>query len=307
MNNFYYNNITNGMELERLFGSYLAGLWEGDGHISLVKKNNNTIQPVFSITFNSKDLPLVTKLMNILGGTIQKGAENQNWVRLNIRQRQQLVKIVTLLNGKIRTPKIYEFNNLIGFLNSVLNLTIPIYSPDQSFLSTNAWLSGFIDADGSFKVRVTEKKINPLNNKIIQKGRFAVQFIIEQRLVHSKTNDSFYPVFEQIAKFFTISNEVILPITYKTHNISKKYLCINVFSLPRLNLLSNYLSFYPLLTAKQNDFVDWSKVLYLMTNRTNHVFTLEDKEYFREIKNKMNRKRKIINWDHIKVLDIINL
>ena len=307
MNNFYYNNITNKMELEHFFGSYLAGLWEGDGHISLVKKTNNTIQPVFSITFNSKDLPLATKLMNILGGTIQHSDENQNWVRLNIRKREQLVKIVALLNGKIRTPKIYEFNNLISFLNSALNLTIPIYSQDQSFLSTNAWLAGFIDADGGFKIRITEKKVNPLKNRIIQKGRLAVQFVLEQRLLHPKTNESFYPVFEQIAKFFTISNDLILPITYRTHNETKKYLCINVFSMPRLNLLANYLSFYPLLTSKQNDFADWSKILYLMTNRTNHIFTLEDKEYVREIKSRMNRKRKTINWDHIKVLDIIDL
>lgn len=307
MSYFYYNNITNKMELEHIFGSYLAGLWEGDGHISLVKKANNTIQPVFRIRFHCKDLPLATKLMNILGGTIRYGGKNQNWIRLNIRKREQLVKIVMLLNGKIRTPKIHEFNTLLSFLNSTLNLTIPIYSQDQSPLSTNAWLAGFIDVYGSFKIRITEKKVNPLNNRVVQKERLAVQFVLEQRLLHPKTNESFYSVFEQIAKFFTISNNLILPITFRTHDVSKKYLCINIVSISRLNLLSNYLSFYPLLTSKQNDFDDWSKMLNRITNRENFRYTEEDKNYAKELKSQMNSKRKIINWDHIKVLDLISL
>ena len=84
-----------------IISSYLAGLIEGDGNIYVPKTGAASV----TIIFNSKDLPLASKLMNILGGTIQKGAENQKWVRLNIRQREHLVKIVTLLNGKIRTPK----------------------------------------------------------------------------------------------------------------------------------------------------------------------------------------------------------
>ena len=61
------------------------------------------------------------------------------------------------MNGYLRTPKINKFNDLILWLNDRYNYNIPIYSPDTSDLKDNGWLSGFIDADGGFKIRYTEK------------------------------------------------------------------------------------------------------------------------------------------------------
>jgi hypothetical protein len=49
-----YNNLAI-YKNEDLLGSYLAGLWEGDGH-ALVPKTN--ARPSLHITFNIKDLPL---------------------------------------------------------------------------------------------------------------------------------------------------------------------------------------------------------------------------------------------------------
>lgn len=44
------------------YGSYLAGLWEGDGHLTFPKKKN----PVFGITFHIKDLPIAQKIKEII-------------------------------------------------------------------------------------------------------------------------------------------------------------------------------------------------------------------------------------------------
>ncbi len=63
-------------------GSYLAGLFEGDGHIVLSKsitvdsKLKNT-SPYIAITFVNKDLPLINKLLEIFGGRLRfKNKEN---------------------------------------------------------------------------------------------------------------------------------------------------------------------------------------------------------------------------------------
>ena len=63
-------------------GSYLAGLFEGDGHIVLSKsitedsKVKNT-SPYIAITFVNKDLPLINKLSEKFGGRLRfKNKEN---------------------------------------------------------------------------------------------------------------------------------------------------------------------------------------------------------------------------------------
>jgi hypothetical protein len=63
-------------------GSYLAGLFEGDGHIVLSKsitedsKVLNT-SPYIAITFVNKDLPLINKLLEKFGGRLRfKNKEN---------------------------------------------------------------------------------------------------------------------------------------------------------------------------------------------------------------------------------------
>ena len=48
-------------------GSYLAGLWEGDGHISISKPDSKVQNLSLSITFHLKDLPLAQRLKDIIG------------------------------------------------------------------------------------------------------------------------------------------------------------------------------------------------------------------------------------------------
>jgi LAGLIDADG endonuclease len=55
-------------------GPYLAGLIEGDGHITLPKIINTESKmsyPNIAITFANKNLPLVNKLVELFGGRIR--------------------------------------------------------------------------------------------------------------------------------------------------------------------------------------------------------------------------------------------
>jgi hypothetical protein len=48
-------------------GSYLAGLFEGDGHISISKPDAKYKNLSLSITFHLKDLPLAERLKDVTG------------------------------------------------------------------------------------------------------------------------------------------------------------------------------------------------------------------------------------------------
>jgi hypothetical protein len=285
-------------------GPYLAGLFEGDGQIVLSKsiivnsKVKNT-SPSIAITFVNKDLPLINNLIKIFGGRIRfKDKENAIvWII-----QKELVTMIKLLNGYLRTSKIIKFNELIVWLNNKYNYNIPIHSPDTSDLIKNGWLAGFIDADGGFKVRFSEKLICEKTSKVLSKGRIEVRFVLEQRKsINGKKIDvknySYEAIMLLIYSFFGLSTN----LRQSTHNVDKTYFIVEVTSLTKLNILIQYLNIYPLLTAKRNDYDDWVKVYNLMLD--NIHLTDSGKLLIKQIKSNMNRKRGVFNWDHLNYLN----
>jgi hypothetical protein len=113
-------NINNARNNIR-FASYIAGLFEGDGHIwipsnNLTKKHNSK----FNITFNLKDLPLAEILLKEISagtknktGFIRKKVKNNACV-LTISNIDSLKYIVTLMSPYMRSPKINQVNKLIN-------------------------------------------------------------------------------------------------------------------------------------------------------------------------------------------------
>ena len=306
-----YNNSNNPESI----GPYLAGLFEGDGHIILSKslkidsKVKNT-SPSIAITFVNKDLPLINKLLEKFGGRLRfKNKENAIvWV---IGSHKELVKMINLLNGYLRTPKIIKFNELIVWLNNKYSYNIPIHSPDTSDLNENGWLAGFIDADGGFKVRFTEKLVCENTSKVLRKGRIEVRFVLEQRknlnvgvlafgLAGAECQNNLYSyeaIMLLIYSFFGLSTN----LRQSTHNVDKTYFIVEVASLTKLNILIQYLKTYPLLTAKRNDFDDWVNVYKLMLD-DKHL-TDSGKLLIKQIKSNMNRNRGVFNWDHLNYLN----
>jgi hypothetical protein len=108
------------------FKSYLSGLYEGNGYI-LFNKSSEKIKhnPEFYINFNLKNKPLVEKLLKMIetqkkvkssiiitSGFIRYDLKNNVCV-LVVTSVRCLIKIVNLLNGQLRTPKICELRKLI--------------------------------------------------------------------------------------------------------------------------------------------------------------------------------------------------
>jgi hypothetical protein len=292
------SNHINGFTKIETLGPYLAGLWEGDGHICIPNKKSiekgKKENPYLAITFPIKDEPLVIHFKNLLGGRIRYKYEDNALVWI-IGSREKILNFVNLINGYLRTPKIFEFNQLISFLNNKYNLNIKENISDSSKLSDNGWLSGFFDADGGFKIRYTEKLLdNKL--KVIRKGRIEVRVSIEQRQYHPKTNMPFIDIMKSIANFFTLDSENTTHLRTSIHN-GKNYWIIEVTSLSKLIILVNYLNKYPLLTSKHNDYKDWLIVYNMMLNK-DHLNT-KGKDTIKNIKFKINKNRTNFDWNHI--------
>lgn len=275
---------------EKGIGSYLAGLWEGDGHVvlpSLDQKGCLKNTPCLCITAHSRQLPLFQVFKDKFGGWIRYKTK-ENAIVWTVTARADLWKVVTLINGNIRSPKFDQFNLLIDYLNRVSHSSIIQKHPlsCSSFLE-NYWLAGFIDADGSFKIRCTKDSVNLQTRRKI-KQRIALSFSLEQRKNYK--NNSFEPLMQNIANFLTVN------LRTSKHN-GVGYWCIEVASFRCLQVLMEYLEIYPLLTTKRNDYDDFLKAFRLILN--NQHLTPEGKKAIFELKNGMNRKRIIYNWDHL--------
>jgi len=122
-------------------GYYIAGLLEGDGHISLpfLGKTilNRILNPRIVFTGHIKDIELYKNIQSQLNG-IGRIQIVGNIVRYIIGDREGIIFFINLVNNKIRTPKIYSLNKLIEFMNQKYQLNLPLSKLDQSDLLTNS-------------------------------------------------------------------------------------------------------------------------------------------------------------------------
>lgn len=283
-----------------LLGYYLAGLWEGDGHLWIPKTTHSPsgkrYSPHFCITFSVHEKPLVLRLQSLIGGYIRHKVKENCYV-LAVSNHVSLLAIINLINGKQRTPKDYQFIGLINWMNSNTIYTGLSYGGlDSSPLGNNPWFSGFIDADGSFDLRAT------LDSK---KPRINPRFRLEQRKF---INDAPYePVFTQIATEFG------LRLSESTHNqgaagalgqggLGTKYWNLNADSTSSLLILKDYLAVYPLFTTKHLNYLVWSKAYdQMLQNKGTPDYYLKYGPIIVAMKGTMNKQRNhsLDTWSHL--------
>jgi hypothetical protein len=107
---------TSKAEINCSFGPYLAGLIEGNGYIGIQypdSKSKVISRPKIIIAFNINDKPLAEKISVELkvGKTINR--EKAGHVLLQIVAKEEVLKIIHLINGYMRTPKIEALHRAI--------------------------------------------------------------------------------------------------------------------------------------------------------------------------------------------------
>lgn len=140
-----FNKINN-------FGSYLAGLIEGVGSFYVPDKIRNKKgklnQAKIEIVFTNYDLNLANAISKKIGGGFL--IKNENYLRLFFKDKSSILRIINLINGEKRIPKIEALHRLIKWSNQKWLLNIPLLGINITPLQNNAWLSGLLDVEGSF-------------------------------------------------------------------------------------------------------------------------------------------------------------
>jgi len=279
-------------------GYYLAGLIEADGSI-IVPKDNSKNTPTISISFNIEDKPLANCIKSRLGFGSLEMIENKNAVRLTIRGKYNIITLVSLINGKFRTPKIDKLHKVINYINSNwLNVEgnfISLKFLDTSPLNNNSWLAGFSDGDVNLGINITwpEKAKN---------GYGQVRLTFE--LVQSRIDSEHLEKYKSIMK--TIS--IFLKSKLENYNLSKfdrtgkqKAWRARITNKEGATVLVNYFDNFPMFSSKYLNYQDWRKAYEILIIRKEHIGKNKLNTYnnIKYLKDSMNKKRFLFNWDHL--------
>ena len=236
------------------FGHYLAGLIDGDGHFSSAQQ--------LVIVFNILDAPLAYYIKAKLGyGTVKK-VKDKNAVILVIAAKKGVERVISLVNGKLRTEN--KKNQIIkNIFNSGkfteysqgINLTLNI---DNDL--NNLWLAGFSDADASFQIKLIHRNHKTevrLNFQIDQKKAdilLKIKQFLGGNIGYRKSQDTYY---------------------YGLTSFGSAYNVINYFDR------------YHLLSSKHVNYLKWRKAYIIVQNKDHLNSTGLDK--ITKFKNTMNR------------------
>ena len=266
---------------EKEFGYYLAGLFEGDGHIWIASKydiKNYKKNPQFCITMHKNNLKVAESLVKKIGyGWVRKKVR-ENAIVFTITNEKGFLKLLYLLYNKLKTPKIEKINQLIEWLNDNRGHKINLYNYNLKEVAkdlNNYWLCGFTDADGCFYIRVSRLK---------NKSRVAFRFSIDQRMVDPMTGKSYIFIMDAIANKLKTKNSIIT----RKHGT---YFRIEATSKESLNNILDYFDLYPLQSIKYLDYIDWKTGIDLYTKR--HRINAGLLVSLKKLKNNMNSLRSL--------------
>ena len=266
------------------FAYFLAGLIEGDGYFytpaHLRTEKGQLLYPSVQIIFSSKDLPLALLILVRLGhGSLCRIPKKKVYV-LTVTDRQGCIALAEMLNGKLRTSKITQFSHFLACLNTRYSTSFILAPKDRSPLFSNAWLVGFMEADGSFSLRCTltgpQRRIEPA-------------FMLEQA----------YSSEEDRRVFTEISHALLAPDPRVVNRKGKgKFWRMRTTSIAGNIRLMEYVLKHPLFGVKYLDFREWCKVVIMVRDKKH----LLDESFSKvlAIKQDFNDARTTFDWTHVK-------
>lgn len=264
---FREKSTNNSYNNKEQFGFYLAGLLEGDGHISLPSIGTTTLNIILNprIVFTShiNNLGLYAYIQTQIGGIGRFQKAGGNVIRYIIGDIKGIIILINLINNKLRTPKNKRLNDLIKFINYKYNLFIPESKIDYSDLNENSWFTGFTEADGHFGIKIVEAKPKSDTRKRSVSENISLKFRLDQRSIDKPNNAPMLPIMEKIAFFLScvVNNYKIKPTPLEVLSVSVQS-NTKVFG-----FLIDYFEKYPLLGNKAKDFEYWNTVYNIILTK----------------------------------------
>lgn len=290
-------------ELRLKLGAYLAGLIEANGSFAIHDENSKAkkYRPKILIVFNLFDKPLAKKLISITNFGKLYDKPKQGCIIWQIQNKEDILEMVKLINGYMRTPKIEALHRVIKWYKDFDGIDINPLKLDLSPIESNAWLAGFSDGDGNFSINITNRK----KKSIITTKRIQVFFRIELRQnYHRDISDiqggtSYYEILIKIARYLGVN-------LYSRSRIQKDKI-FNSFMVISHNIQShnkviNYFNHFPLFSSKYLAYKDWKFVVELLMKRGGKNLTSEEILEIEKLKAQFNKKRLIFDFSHLNYL-----
>jgi len=249
-------------------GYYLAGLLEGDGHLSLPASGNTTLNRVLNprIVFTShvNNLGMYAYIQKELGGIGRFQFTGDRTIRYIIGDVKSILLFINLIQGKLRTLKNIRFNELIKFINLKYSLRLTESLLDTSDLLKNSWFTGFTEANGQFGIKFIESKPKSETRKRSVSENISLKFRLDQISFDKPNNSSMLSIMESIASFLSCK---LSTYTIEPKSNPREILSIGIAGINNLGFLVNYFNEYPLLGVKGKDFKYWKIVYYMIITK----------------------------------------
>jgi hypothetical protein len=239
---------------------FWVGLLEGDGTITVDKPSNgNTlrIRLVISLLNFKENLEMLKKIQEIIGGNVRIERKNK-YVTWTTVKKNDVLKCLSILskyplltsrkqlqlafaNKCILNPDIKNFIKDRNEKYKKINLIRRTYNLDN-IPYFNAWLSGFIEAEGNFSLVLYSNKTS------VKKASFSIGQIDDLAIL------------ELIKDYFKSNNKII---TYKKLNkVGLKYYQLNLTGNNSRILIKNHFNNNPLLGYKKISYSKWITHFY---------------------------------------------
>nr|AYQ95308.1 hypothetical protein [Uronema sp. CCAP 334/1] len=273
------------------FLEWLVGFMEGDGCLFFREVPEDNFRKRLQFEIGQKDPAVLYRIQSILGfGTVtsftrkikqdqidqeqiepieqidqidQEQIEETYW-RFRVENQEHLVLIFRLLNGNLVLPKrrcqylkCFEvFKEKKVFPENLTNKNADLHAGCSKVTLNNAWLSGFIDADGGFYALISENKFKSKKSVKIRQKFFITQkneWDDNQVLLNIRT------ILKSKSKLSQILNTSKQKSTHPINESS--YYRIEVQSLESHELLKSYLNEFKLKTKKLIAFRRWERLV----------------------------------------------
>jgi hypothetical protein len=286
--------------LREKLGAYLAGLIEADGSIAVHDANSKSkkYRPKILVVFSLADEPLALKLASVTNTGAVYRKVNAGCVIWHIQKSAEVILIINLINGFMRTPKIEALHRAINWYNTFDNLNLTCLDLDRSPINSNAWLAGFSDGDANFSISLTDrKKGGSIRGKRVQSFfRIELRQTYHRDVSGEQGGASYFLVLNEIAIFLGVS--VLSRTRVQGDKLFYAFMVIAHNAMSHEKVIS-YFDRFPLYSSKYLAYKDWCRVVELTKLRNGKAIILEEIKEVEAIKSQFNSKRKTFDFSHL--------
>ena len=222
----------------------------------------------------------------------------QGCIIWQIQNKEDVLGMIKLINGYMRTPKIEALHRAIKWYNDFDGISIDPLGLDLSPIDSNAWLAGFTDGDGNFSINITNRK----KKGVITTKRIQVFFRIELRQNYHRDvstiqgGTSYCEILIKIARYLGVN-------LYSRSKIQKDKI-FNSFKIISHNIQSHikvmdYFDRFPLYSSKYLVYKDWKFIVELLIKGKGKTLTNEEILEVEKVKAKFNKNRILFDFSHL--------